>query len=230
MTGLGAGDVETDHAAIAPAHRQLGDLQAASCCAHRRADGVDGEVGAVRTAGESVHDGLHHLVEGEALLGAQFGSHAHLGVHHAVGGQVASTFVRHALDGVLVLHDSHGVGEGFQVQNEVVALGATVEPLGEIGHVGGGEAAIAVLGRQFDHGLGSESAVEVIVQQDLGCALQDLAHLAPAMSLNRRKGSSDERCNQFHDGYSAVAEMQCTEYAWRLLLLRFTSLQWGNNP
>ena len=41
---------------------------------------------------------------------------------------------------------------------------------------------------------------------------------------------SGERWSQFHAGYSAVASMQCSEYAWRLAGERLTSLQWGSRP
>src|SRR5215471_12567076 len=46
VAGLGPGDVESDDAGVTPAHRGLGDLQAAGGGAHGRQEGVDREVGA----------------------------------------------------------------------------------------------------------------------------------------------------------------------------------------
>ena len=100
---------------------------------------------------EPVEHRLDRLVVGEAGLGAQLGRHAHLGVHHAVGGQVLGALAGDPLDGVAVLHDADGVGERLEVQHEVVALGAAVEPLGEVVDVGRGQLAVAVLVGQLDH-------------------------------------------------------------------------------
>ncbi len=85
VAGLGPGDVESDHAGIAPTDRQLGDLGAARRRAHRREDRVDRQVRAGRAAAEAVHHRLDHLVERQPGLGAQLRGHAHLGVDHAVG-------------------------------------------------------------------------------------------------------------------------------------------------
>ena len=200
MTRLGTGDVETHDSAITPTNGQIGDLETSSSRAHRRTDGVNGEIGSLGTLGEAIHDGLHHLVEGEAFLGAQLGRHAHLGVHHSVGRQVARAFERHSLDRVLVLHDTHRVSERFEVQHEIVAFGATMEPLRQIGHVGGRKPRVSVFGGQFDHGFGTQSTIEVIVKKNFGCAQVGVVHRAPAMSESRRNGSSGERCNQFHVG------------------------------
>ena len=139
VAGLGAGDVEADDAGVAEAHRQLGDLQAARRRAHRRGDGVDRQLRPGRPAGEAVEDRLHHLVEGQPLLGAQLRRHAHLGVDHAVGGEVLGALVGDPLDGVTVLHHADRVGERLEVEDEVVALGAAVEP--------GGSSSTSVVGR-----------------------------------------------------------------------------------
>ncbi len=129
---------------------------------------VDREVGAGRAASEPGEHRLHHLVEGEALLGAQLGRQAHLGVHDAVGGEVLRALVGDPFDRVAVLHHADGVGEGLEVEHEVVALGAAVEPGGELVDVGGRELRVAVLLGELDHRGGPQPAVEVVVEQDLG--------------------------------------------------------------
>ena len=174
IAGLGAGDVEADHAVVAPAHRQLGDLPAARRRAHGRGDDVDGQVGAGRAAGEAVEHRLDHLVERQPGLGAQLGRHAHLGVDDAVGGQVLGALVGDPLDRVAVLHHADGVGERLEVQHEVVALGAAVEPLGELVDVGGRQAVVAVLAGQLDDRGRPQATVEVVVQQHLGRPGQQL--------------------------------------------------------
>ena len=69
----------------------------------------------------------------------QLGREADLGVDDAVGGEVLGALEGDALDRVAVLHHADGVGERLEVEHQVVALGAPVEPRGEIVDVGGGQ-------------------------------------------------------------------------------------------
>ena len=128
VPGLGAGDVEADDAAVAVAHRQLGDLEAVSGRAHRRADRVDREVGARRAALEPGEHRVEHLVERQTGLDVQLGGEAHLGVHDPVVGEILGALEGDPLDRVAVLHDADRVGERLEVEHQVVALGAPVEP------------------------------------------------------------------------------------------------------
>ena len=167
IAGLGPGDVEAHHAPVAVADGQLGDLQRAGRGAHggeQRAD-ADVPVGAARF--EAGHHRLHHLVQAQPFLGVQLGGEPHLGVDHPVVVEVFSALGRHPLQGVAGLHDAHGVGEGLQVQGEVEAAGPSHHPPGQIVGVGGGQIVVAGLGRQLDHGLGPQAAVQVVVQQYL---------------------------------------------------------------
>ena len=198
---LGTGDVEADDAAVAPANRQLGDLQASRCGAHRRADEVDREVRASCAATKAVEHRLGRLVEAQPGFGAQLRCHAHFGVHHPVGGQVLGALVGHAFDGVAVLHHADRVGERFEVQHQIVALRAAVEPRAQFGHVSGRQPGVSVLRSELDHGGGPQPTVEVIVQQHLGqCGQQVAVHAAAATSCTHRSGISAGRCSQFHDG------------------------------
>ncbi len=101
------------------------------------------------------------------------GANAHLGVHDAVGGEILGALERHSLDRVTVLHHADGVGEGLEVEHEVVALGATVEPGGEVVDVGGRQVVVAVLLGEFDDGAGSDPTVEMVVEQSLGRPLDE---------------------------------------------------------
>jgi hypothetical protein len=109
---------------VAPAHSELGDLEAVCRGAHRRHDGVQREVGALRATPEAVLHRLHHLVEGEAGLGVELGGESHLGVDDTVGGEILGALVRDAFERISMLHHPDGVGERLEVEHQVVALGA----------------------------------------------------------------------------------------------------------
>jgi len=89
VAGLGAGDVEPAHAAVAPAHRELGDLHRAG---GRLPDGAQQkahrDVPAFCSPAEAGQRGLYDLVEGHPRLEVQLRREAHLGVDHAVGSEV----------------------------------------------------------------------------------------------------------------------------------------------
>ncbi len=128
MTGLGAGDVEADHAGIPPTHGQLRDLEATSSRPHRRQQRVDGEARAGRDPPETLEDGVDDFVECQPGIEMLLGREAHLRVDHTVGGEIFRALGRHSHDGVALLHHAHRVGEGLEVQDEVVAPGAPMEP------------------------------------------------------------------------------------------------------
>ena len=117
-------------------------------------DRVDREVGVGRSAAEPVEHRVHHLVERQALLGVQLRGEPDLGVDDAVGGEILGALEGDPLDRVVILHHADGVGERLEVEHQVVALGATVEPRGQFVDVGGRQILVAELLRQFDHGRG----------------------------------------------------------------------------
>ena len=167
MAGFGAGDVEAHHAGIAPPHGQLRDLQAAGGGAHGRQQCVDREAGAGRAEPEALEDRVDHFVEREPLLEVQLGGEADLGVDHAVVGEILGALLRDPHDGVTVLHHADGVGERLEVEHQVVALRAQVEPVGQRTDIGRRQPSVAVLGGQLDDGGGAQAAVEVVVQEGL---------------------------------------------------------------
>ena len=102
----------------------------------------------------------------------QLRGEAHLGVDDAVGGQVQGALAGDPDERVLGLHHPDGVGERLEVQPQVAAVGAGVEPGGQLVDVGGGQAVVAVLRGELDDGGGPQPPVEVVVQEDLGGAPQ----------------------------------------------------------
>ena len=101
----------------------------------------------------------------------EFGSEPHFGIDDSVGGKILSAFPCYPLNAVARLHDRDGVSEGFEVEREIFAVGALHHPLDEGFGFGGGQVAVAQLIGQLNDCFRSESAVEMIVKQDLGCSL-----------------------------------------------------------
>jgi len=96
----------------------------------------------------------------------EFGREADLGVDDAVGRQILGAFGRNPLERLQGLHDRHGVGKPFQVEDEVLAVCTPPEPGGEVVRVGGRETDVACLAGELDDGGGAEPAVEVVVEED----------------------------------------------------------------
>ena len=170
---LGPRDVEPDDAGVPPAHGALGDLDGSRCLAHRGDDDLHGDratVGRrpVRADPEPLEVRLDHLVERQPTLGRKLRGVADLRIDDAVGGEVLCAFRRHPHDRVALLHDADGVGERLEVELERLAIGAPADPPRELGRIGRGQPAVAVLGRQVDDRLGAEATVEVIVEERLG--------------------------------------------------------------
>ena len=174
ITSLGTGDVEADDTFVTELDGEFSDFVAARGGAHRGENRVDGEVRAASAAAEPGEHRAHDLVERQPRFGVQFWRETHLGVHHVVGGEILRALERHTLDRVTVLHHADGVRERLEIEHEVVALGAAVEPLLQIGHVGGRQLAVAELVRQLDHCLGAQTPVEVVVEQCLRRRMQCL--------------------------------------------------------
>ena len=133
----------------------------------------------------------------------QLGREPDLGVHDAVGGEVLGALGGDALDRIAVLHHADRVGEGLEVQHEVVALGAAVEPRRQLVDVGGRQLVVAELLGQLDDGRRPHTTVEVVVQQHLRRPPDHLVGRSSGSTadrVERRSGMSAGRCSQFHSG------------------------------
>ena len=146
---------------------ELGDLTAAGSLAHGIEKCIDRQIGACRTALESGEYCIDHFVKCQALFEMQLRSETDLGIHDVVGGEVLSALEGNALDGVALLHHGAGVSERLEVEHQVVALGALVEPFAELGNVSGRQPVVAVFLRQLDHRRRTQPAIKVVVQQHL---------------------------------------------------------------
>ncbi len=126
-----------------------------------------------RARAEAGEHRLDRLVEAQPALDAQLGRHPHLGVDDTVRGEVLHALGRDPLDRVSGLHHRHRVPNRLEVQLQALAVRPSGEPGAQLAGIGGGQRAVSGRGRQLDDGGGSQPAVEVVVQQDLGGALDD---------------------------------------------------------
>ncbi len=134
--GLGAGDVEADHAVIAVAHREFCDLEPAVCVAHRAheladPDAATGVSHLLHALVDALLHGLDHLVEAQAATQVLLWSPAHLAVDHAVRAEVLHELPRNANQPIAGLHDADGEVEGLEVFDERTGIGFLGEPVSE---------------------------------------------------------------------------------------------------
>ena len=171
--GLRPGNVETDHAGIAMPHGQLGDLPAAGRGPHcgnqcPDLDGVASLCGQAHSGVETANYGVDHLIEGQALLGVEFGRETYFGVHDTIGSEILRSLCGSAGEAVSGLGNAHRVCERLEVELQVAAVRAACEPLSQFIGISGREFGVALLGSQLDNGLGSHTAVQVVMKQHLG--------------------------------------------------------------
>ena len=113
-------------------------------------------------------------VEREPAVDVQLGREADLGVHDAVGGQVLRALGGDPGQRLARLHDADGVREGLEVALQRAGVGRLDEPAAERLGVGRGQLVVAGLRGQLHDRGGAQSAVEVVVQQRLGRAPDDV--------------------------------------------------------
>ncbi len=169
------------------AHRELRDLDRPRRLAHGRQDQPHGDRPARRPAAEAGEHRLDRLVEAQAAIGQELRRHAHLGVDDPIRRQVLRAFGGDSLDGVARLEDGDGVPEALQVLLERAAVGACGEPAAQLGGIGGRELLVADLGGQLDHRLRPQPAVEMVVQQHLRRATDDVTIAGAARLFHGRR-------------------------------------------
>ena len=100
VSGLGASDVETDHALVSEPDGQLGDLPRPRGVPHRRHQTAHGDAptlgaGCLLAVGEACQHRVDDRVERQPAVDVQFWREPDLGVHHVVGRQVFDALVGH---------------------------------------------------------------------------------------------------------------------------------------
>ena len=121
---------------------QLGDLEAPGLLSHRRADHSQRQVGVGGPGAESSERCLHHVVEGETFLHVLLRGEPDFGVDAPSPPDPRPPRVPLARWRLGRLGDADGVGEGFEIQLELVAVGAPADPGGQVVDVGGRSALV----------------------------------------------------------------------------------------
>ena len=105
----------------------------------------------------------------------QLGRVADLGIDNAIGGEVDRALARNAAQRLLGLGHPDRVLEGLEVALERAGVRRIGKPLREGVGILRREAGVAELIREVEHRLGSQAAVEVVVQQHLGRAHDEIS-------------------------------------------------------
>jgi hypothetical protein len=165
VPALGSGKVEADHAAVAPAQRQLGrahrlqDRQ----LAHRADDQARGQ----RAAPQPGQQRLDRGVAVQAGRLEQQRRDAELCQQGALLAGVLGRLEGHALERERVRHRRHREGEALEVLRQAAGVGVGLEPGRERRHVLG-RRPDAALPQQFEQRRRTQAAVQMLVQQHLG--------------------------------------------------------------
>lgn len=156
--------VESHHPQVAGLHGQPGDYLGVVALPHGVEDQTPTEsrLGAAPT--QPGRHRLHRPAPGESLLGEKAGGKPYLGVDHPIGGEVEGRLIGHPHQGILCLHQTHGVHEGLQVPLQGTRP-ALLEPVGQRFGIRCRQTLIAGLGRQLHQGGSSWAAVEMVVEQ-----------------------------------------------------------------
>lgn len=170
--GLGAGDVEADHARVAIPDDKLGDLSRPRGVAHRgeqagHTNTTPSRLGQLFTLPKTFGDRLDHIVQLQTLREVLFWRVSHLGISHSVGGQVLGALGGDTHQVLAGLHDGDGVGEGLEVPLQRAGIRRFLKPRGQPVGVGCRKV-VPDVGGQLDDRCRTQPAIKVVVQHHLG--------------------------------------------------------------
>ena len=186
VAGLGARDVEPDHAVVPVADRQLRDLERSGRRPHGGEERADRDGTADASSPEPLEHGFDDLVGGEPALQVQFGREAHLRVDDAVRGEVLGALRRDPRQRLSRLHDRDRVGERLEVELQALAVRPPGEPPADFDRIRAGQSPVAALPGKVDHGGRPQPAVQVVMQQHLRCgAYRLLVETGPVGTIER---------------------------------------------
>ena len=163
-SGLGPGEVEPDDALVGIPYGEAGDVEGVVVLTHGIEDDPPHQAGGGGPRPHSVEAGLDDGVGAEPTAGEEVGREAEFGIDDTVGGQVLDSFTSDTGDRLCCLHDTHRVREGVEIAFQG-ARATLIEPVGQRHGVIGGKFVTDGIG-QFEHRLGPETTVEMVVEDD----------------------------------------------------------------
>ena len=116
---------------------------------------------------EAFEHGAHHFVPMEFPGRMEDRRETRLDVHHTVFMHLLHHFVGDAFEALLRLHHTTRVREPFQIHRQTAPLSAAVKPLGQLACVCCRKRFVVLVSGQLDRRLGSQAAIEMVVQEDL---------------------------------------------------------------
>ena len=117
---------------------------------------------------ESTDHGTNNAFRMQSLLHMKHRRKSRFDVDNAIILHVLERFVSDAFERLLRLHHAARVLETLQIQRQAAAVRIAAKPFGEFFGISCGKAIVSRLLRQLDDRCRSQSAVEVVVKQDLG--------------------------------------------------------------
>ena len=117
---------------------------------------------------ESTDHGTNNVFRMQSLLHMKNRRKSRFDVYHAIVLHVLERFVSDAFERLLRLHHTARVLETLQIQRQAAAVRIAAEPVGEFFGISRGKPIVSRLLRQLDDRCRSQSAVEMLVKQDLG--------------------------------------------------------------
>lgn len=111
----------------------------------------------------------------QSLLSMKDRRETSLEINNPVPAQIFSLLVSDALQRFFRLHHGDGVCKAFQVFRQASLIGSTEKPFRECLSLIGWKILVSRIACQVDYSLRPQHAVQVLVQKDLGKALQYLA-------------------------------------------------------
>ena len=172
---LRRGHIKAGDPRVSVAHREFRDFERPGRGTHRSEQCPDhyGTAGrtrlghADREAGEHC---LHNSFEMQALFGVELGGETDLRVHDPVLRKVFHAFACHPLESFCCLHDRNRMCEALEVADEVPARRLGDEPSSERRRVVRRQVLVPAGGGELYDSSGTQAAVEVVVEKDLGGA------------------------------------------------------------
>lgn len=123
---------------------------------------------------KACQDGLHDFRQGQPTFDMEFGCVPNLGVTDTVGSEVEGTFVGDPVQRFGCLGYRNGVPERLEIALERTGTGSTCKPGRQRRGSVGRQSAVADLVGKIEDRLRSKTTVEVVMEKNLRCPLDEV--------------------------------------------------------